>query len=284
MKIDETSTASLSRPPPLPRRSSTRPSTPFSSCSLISARSAPWAPSLKVVNSITPKSRPPRETVRPSAAGTSIFSRLRSSVRVRPVSGSPTSSFTRVPAGPLMRPVATWLGTPAIDLPFTSTTSSPGLMPARAAGESSKALEHLQPAAVLLHAQAHALQLARHGLAELARLRRGEVLRELVAQPVHDALERALVDLRRLHRLVEAVLDRVDQLGAQRAVVVHEGVAQRPGQRLGVPAPPDAGSRSTMAPAITAAVFPNEVIGKLDCGRPSRLLRTRAAPGGPAQG
>src|SRR5680860_11310 len=100
--------------------------------------------------------------------------------------------------------------------------------------------EFRQPAAVLLHAQPHALQLARHGLPELARLRRGEVLRELVAKAVHDPLQRALVDLRSLHRFVEAVVDRVHELGAQRAVVVHEGVAERSGQGLRVPAPPHA--------------------------------------------
>ena len=59
-------------------------------------------------------------------------------------------------------------------------------------------------------------------------------------QALDDALERALLDLVVADRLVVVVLDVVDQLGAQRAVVADQRVAREAGQRLGVPAQPDA--------------------------------------------
>ena len=40
-----------------------------------------------------------------------------------------------MPAGPLMRPVETVLGSPAIEWPFTAMITSSGRIPARSAGE-----------------------------------------------------------------------------------------------------------------------------------------------------
>ena len=80
-----------------------------------------------------------------SATGTSIRARSSVSVRGAAVSGSTTSRRTFVPAGPLMRAVATSLDTPAIERPFTAVMKSPFLMPPFLAGEPSKTLSTRRP-------------------------------------------------------------------------------------------------------------------------------------------
>ena len=88
------------------------------------------------------------------------------------VSGSTTSRRTFVPAGPLMRAVATSLDTPAIERPFTAVMKSPCLMPPSFAGEPSNTLQHPQAAAVLVDVHPDALELALHRLLELLGLLR----------------------------------------------------------------------------------------------------------------
>ena len=56
-----------------------------------------------------------------------------------------TLSLTDVPAGPLIRAVATSLLTPAIERPFTARMKSPLLTPPRSAGVFSKTLSTLRP-------------------------------------------------------------------------------------------------------------------------------------------
>jgi hypothetical protein len=139
-----------------------------------------------------------------------------------------------------MRPVATSLFTPAIERPLTAVIRSP-VADARLLGR--RALEHaqdLEPAAVLLDVHSHALELAAHGLLELLRLVGSEVVRELVAERLHNPLERGFVELVLVDRLVEALLDRLDDLGPQRPVPADERIADRSRQGLRVATEPDA--------------------------------------------
>ena len=145
MKIEETSTASRSRPPPFPRRSSRIASAPRRRSLSISLRRKPCAPWLNVVSSTTPIFFPLRSTIRPCTTGTSIRARRTVRVRGTPLSGSTTSSRTFVPDGPLMRAVATLLATPAIERPLTAVMNSPFLIPARSAGEPSNTLITCRP-------------------------------------------------------------------------------------------------------------------------------------------
>ena len=62
-----------------------------------------------------------------------------------PLSASTIWSETLVPAGPLIFAVATELDCPAMDLPSTSVTKSPFLMPAFFAGEPSNTLITRRP-------------------------------------------------------------------------------------------------------------------------------------------
>jgi hypothetical protein len=62
-----------------------------------------------------------------------------------------------------------------------------------------------------------------------------------VAERLHDPLERRVVEPALVDRLVVVVLDRVDQLGAQGAILLHEHVAHRTGQVAGVAAEPQPG-------------------------------------------
>jgi hypothetical protein len=103
--------------------------------------------------------------------------------------------------------------------------------------------QHLQAAPVLLDVHPDALELAAHGLAELASLLRRQVVRIGIAERVHDAPERGVVELLLVHPLVVVLLDRVDDLRAQRAVLLDEGVADRSRQGLGMAAEPDAGDQ-----------------------------------------
>ena len=96
------------------------------------------------------------------------------------------------------------------------------LDPGAVGGRAVEDVDHLQAAAILVNVHPHALELAPDRLLELLGLLWGEVVGELVAEALDDPLQRALVDLRVLHRLVEVVLDQVDDLGAKGAVVVDE--------------------------------------------------------------
>ena len=79
-------------------------------------------------------------------------------------------SRTVVPGGPLILAVATLLDTPASDSPFTAITKSPFLIPAVLGGRVLEHVEHAQPALVLVHAHAHAVEAALHGVLELLAL------------------------------------------------------------------------------------------------------------------
>ena len=105
----------------------------------------PWAPELKLSSSTTPIFFPSRSTIRPVATGTSIRSRLTLTSRGCPSPGVRTLSSTLVPAGPLMRLVATSLPTPAIDLPFTDRMKSPRRTPASSAGDPSNTRSTFRP-------------------------------------------------------------------------------------------------------------------------------------------
>jgi hypothetical protein len=105
-----------------------------------------------------------------------------------------------------------------------------------------RAVEHVedpQPAPVLLDGHADPLELAGDRLLEGLRLLRREVVGVRIVERIDDALQRGLVERLLADGLVEVVLDRVDHLGAEGAVVLHEGVANRPGQQLRVPAQED---------------------------------------------
>jgi len=57
-----------------------------------------------------------------------------------------------------------------------------------------------------------------------------------VLERLDDPLQRGVVELRLVDRLVEVVLDLVDDLRPQRAVLLDEGVPDRAGQRARVAA------------------------------------------------
>ena len=72
-------------------------------------------------------------------------SRFTFTVRSQSWPGVNTLSVTDVPAGPLMRLVATSLFTPAIERPFTPRMKSPRRMPALAAGAPSNTRSTFSP-------------------------------------------------------------------------------------------------------------------------------------------
>ena len=76
---------------------------------------------------------PSWRSIRLSTIGMSTLAR--SSVSVLVPSPSRTSSFTVVPAGPLISAVASSDVFPASDLPLTLTITSPGFRPPSFAGE-----------------------------------------------------------------------------------------------------------------------------------------------------
>jgi hypothetical protein len=107
-----------------------------------------------------------------------------------------------------------------------------------------RAVEHaqdLEAAPVLLDIHPDSLEVAAHLLRELVSLLGGQVVRIGIVQRLHDPLQRRVVELALVDGLVVVVLDRVDQLGAQRTVLLHERVAHRTGQVLGMAAEPQAG-------------------------------------------
>jgi hypothetical protein len=64
-----------------------------------------------------------------------------------------------------------------------------------------------------------------------------------VVERLDDPPQRGVVELLLVDRLVEVVLDRVDDLGPHRAVLLDEGVADRSRQGLGVTAEPQPGDQ-----------------------------------------
>jgi hypothetical protein len=140
----DTSTASLSSPPPLSRRSSTTPSAPSSSRRSSSWRSSPCAPEVKLESSTCAIFVPPDRRIAASTTGTSTRARRSSSSRGSrlPVT---TVSSTSVPARPLIRVVASSTVSPSIGLPSTAVIRSPGRIPARPAGEPSKTVSTRSP-------------------------------------------------------------------------------------------------------------------------------------------
>ena len=236
----ETPTASSSRPPPLPRRSRTIASAPWSRSFLISRLSRACAPSLNPNSSTTPILCPSTTFMRPRATGTSMRSRFTLTVRSASSPGVKTRSCTVVPAGPLIRLVAISLFTPAIERPSTARMKSPRSIPARLGRRVLEHAQHLQAAAVLLDVHAHALEVAAHVLVERARLLRREVVRVRIVEGLDDPLQRRVVHLLLVDRLVVVVLDRVDDLGAQRAVLLRRRCrGPDPGRSLGMAAEPE---------------------------------------------
>ena len=141
----EFSTASSSRPPPLPRRSSTRASAPSSSRRSTSCLSWAWAPREKLSSSTWAILCPSKSSSLPSTTGTASSSRVSVSSRSSPVEGRSTVIVTSVPALPLISAVARSGSSPAIDLPSTSVTMSPWRIPASFAGEPSNVLATRRP-------------------------------------------------------------------------------------------------------------------------------------------
>ena len=144
--------------------------------------------------------------------------------------------MTVVPGFPLIFAVETSVGSPAIDSPLTCVIMSSLRMPAFFGGRTVEDGGDEQPARVLLHGHPDPLEAAADRLAEQVRLLRCEVVREAVVQlPDHPLVgglvERVLVDV-----LVEPVLDRLDDLGPDGALVLDEDVADLLGQVLRVPA------------------------------------------------
>ena len=131
MKMLATSRPSWSRPPPFPRRSSTRPFAPCDSALSTCARSLSWEPWLNVDSETTPSFTPLSVTTRPAATGTWIFARLTVTVRGLTCPGDSTASVTLVPGLPLILSLAVWLAAPVIGWPLTFTIRSPLRMPAR---------------------------------------------------------------------------------------------------------------------------------------------------------
>ena len=137
MKIEETITASLSRPPPLSRRSSTTP------VGAVVEQLAHRVADL-VVRAGGEAREPhvgdlaPVRAVRISDRTTGISTCARSSVSSRvPPFASARSAAPRVPAGPLIRVVDSSELAPAIERPLTCVITSPGRRPPRSAGEPS---------------------------------------------------------------------------------------------------------------------------------------------------
>ena len=119
----------------------------------------------------------------------------------------------------------------------------------------------------------------KHAKAINAFILRRQVGREPVVQAVDDALERALLDLLVADRLVEVVLDVVDDLGAQGAVLVHERVADRAREGLGVAAEPDAADQQQHAGRDQQQGLTQWTHGKRPHARPR--LRVESGGAGP---
>ena len=133
-----------------------------------------------------------------------------------------------------MRAVAASLPTPAIERPLTAVIR-PLPIPARCRRREHR--EHAQAPTILLNVIPTPSNLP--SIDSLKRsLAGGDVVREGVveARPSSQRLARAAGAA----PLVVVVLDRVDHLRLERALVVDEGVAQEAGKRRGMAAEPDA--------------------------------------------
>ena len=110
----------------------------------MAARTSPCAPVEKLASLTTPSFLPLRSTSLLSTSGTSIRSRLTLTVRGLP-RPAVTWRVTLLPAGPLIRPVATRLSTPASERPLTAMIRSPLVMPALRAGDLGKLFRTRRP-------------------------------------------------------------------------------------------------------------------------------------------
>ena len=212
MKMLATSTPSSSRPPPLPRRSSTIPWAPSSSTLSTWRRNASCAPELKLSSRTTPMRS--AVALHHAAGGDRHLDALALDVhgaRVGPARGED-----------LELDLGAGL---ALDATGGEVAAEPGdraavdrqdhVLLADAGSGCGRVVEHVQhaqAAVVLLDAHAHALELTRHRLLEALRLLRREVVRVGVLERLDDPLQRGVVELRLVDRLVEVVLDLVDDL------------------------------------------------------------------------
>jgi hypothetical protein len=101
--------------------------------------------------------------------------------------------------------------------------------------------DHDQPALVLAHGHAHAVEATADRLVEDLRLLGREVVGETVSERADHAADGGTLECVAIDFAVEVVLDRLDQLGAQRAVVLHKRRAKAVGEPGRMAAEPDAG-------------------------------------------
>jgi hypothetical protein len=80
-----------------------------------------------------------------------------------------------------------------------------------------------------------------------------------IVERLDDALQRGVVELLLIDRLVEVVLDRVDDLGPHRPVLLDEGIAHRPRQFLGVPSEPEPGDQRDQHAERCNASIPHQL-------------------------
>ena len=146
MKMLETSTASLSSPPPLLRRSSTTPWAPLASSSSIALRSSPCAPDVNPARRTCAILRPRDCSISASTTGTSTRARSSRMSRGDRLPET-TESVTSVPDGPLISVVACSEVFPASERPSTAVITSPPRIPPRSAGESSNTVSTFRPRA-----------------------------------------------------------------------------------------------------------------------------------------
>ena len=153
--------------------------------------------------------------------------------RLLPRPALTSSSLTLVPAGPLMRPVAT-RAVHAGERAAVDGGDQVALGDARLArGRLGKAVEDAQAAAVLVDGHPHALELAFDGLGE-SRPRWAGGSREGVVQRLDRALQGALAELRRVHPC-RSRPGSVGDLRLERAIVLDEGFARESGSLSGCP-------------------------------------------------
>ena len=154
---------------------------------------------------------------------------------------APHGEVTEVPGLPLIRAVASSDDSPAIDLPFDRGDQvagpDPGLRRRRARVDAG----HQQAAAVLHHRHADAGELAADRLLEDLVLARGEVVREAVVERVDHAPQRAVLEPLVGDLAGVVVLDQVERARLHVGALVHEHVAQRLRQPVGMAAQVQAG-------------------------------------------
>ena len=192
----------------------------------ISRRSTPCAPELKPSSRPRRACCPSRSTIRLLATGTSI--RSRSTFTVRESLGARGEHLEVHLRARLALDAAR---SPARCSARRSSGRSPTgsgrrlRMPACFAGEPSNTLSTRRPRLSSSTVMPTPSNSPDTDSWNALRLLRGEVVRVGVVERLDDPLERSVVELRLVDLLVEVVLDRVDDLGAQRAVLLDEDVA-----------------------------------------------------------